>query len=120
MYLSLNGRIIPNNSYVTISDIGTSNDSALLCHTNRPASGGNSGGNWYSPVGTRVLGVYERNGVKGLVRNRAPMMVRLFKKTINASPLEGIYQCVINDFEKVEHTLNVGIYDSQSENGKSA
>ena len=82
---------------MAISDIGTSSDSALICHTNRPASGGNSGGDWYSPVGTRVLGVNERNIVRGLAKNRAPMMVRLFRRANDASPEEGIYQCVIED-----------------------
>ena len=43
MYLSLNNDISPNHSYVVISDIGSAgDDTALICHTNRPAkvSGG--------------------------------------------------------------------------------
>ena len=34
VYLSLNGDIIPNHGYVLISDIGFTDDTALLCHTN--------------------------------------------------------------------------------------
>ena len=57
MYLSLNGEIIPVNGYVLISNIGSNDESALLCHTNRLPSPGdniNSGGNWFAPNGTRV------------------------------------------------------------------
>ena len=51
VYLSLNGIVIPNNDYVDISDIGSDDDTALLCHTNQPPPPGsaNSGGNWYGP-----------------------------------------------------------------------
>ena len=40
IYLSLKDNIIPNHGYVVISDIGTDDDTALLCHTNRPADSG--------------------------------------------------------------------------------
>ena len=44
VYLSLNGEVIPNHGYVEISDIGSSDITALLCHTDRPADSiGNSG-----------------------------------------------------------------------------
>ena len=37
VYLSLNGVIIPNHGYVVMSDIGSAgDDTALICHTNRP------------------------------------------------------------------------------------
>ena len=65
VYLSLNGVIIPNYGYVTISDIGTTDDSALVCHTNCPANGTNSGGDWYGPNGNRVSGIEENNTVQG-------------------------------------------------------
>ena len=46
VYLSLNGRVIPEQGYVVMSTIGTvGDDTALLCFTNR--SPPNSGGNWY-------------------------------------------------------------------------
>ena len=55
MYLTLNGDNIPNNGYVVISDIGTSNDeTALLCNTNYLPGGATSGGNWYGPDGSVV------------------------------------------------------------------
>ena len=38
VYLSLNGDIIRNHGYVVISDIGSTDNTALLCHTNHPAT----------------------------------------------------------------------------------
>ena len=55
VYLSLNNTIIPNHGYVMISDIGSTNNDSLLCHTNKAApSDGNSGGNWFAPDGVAV------------------------------------------------------------------
>ena len=76
VYLSLNGDIIPNHGYVEIDDIGSTDDTALLCHTNRPPPTPgypNSGGNWFAPDRTRVDGT----DVPGFIRVRAPMVVRL-------------------------------------------
>ena len=117
VYLSLNDVIIPNHGYVDISDIGTTYDSALICHTNRPAGGANSGGDWYGPNGNEVdffMGV----NVPGFVANRAPMMVRL-KKYTTGFPSDGIYHCVVNDSKNISHTIYVGIYNSEPESGKS-
>ena len=59
-----------------ISVIGSSDTTALLCHTNRPASGAISGGNWLALDGTRVGGPCSHD-VARLDRNRGPMVVRL-------------------------------------------
>ena len=117
IYLSLNGAVIPNNGYIAISDLGTRNRSPLVCHTNHPASSATSGGDWYSPEGVRVSSVVERESVKGLARDRAPMIVRLFKRSSESSPMEGIYHCVVNDSRNMEQMVYVGIY--KSEHGKS-
>ena len=109
VYLSLNGDIIPNHGYVTISDIGSTDNTALLCHTNRPATdGGNSGGDWHAPDGTRAFG----NDVPGLRRNRSPMVVRLLRNTATDPPAEGIYDCVIEDNTLTLQTVYVGLYNS--------
>ena len=118
-YISLNGEIIPNHGYVAIGDIGTTNGSALICHTNRPANGGNSGGDWYGPHGNRVSGIREYITVQGLVRNRAEMIVRMFKRTSGSSPKEGLYHCVIEDSHSSEHTIYVGLYNNGSDSGES-
>ena len=111
MYISLHGVSIPNHGYVAISDIGTTDDSALICHTDRLASGRDSGGNWFGPNGNRVSGINQDSTVQGLARNRAPMIVRL-KRRPGSSPKEGIYHCVIEDSQSVEHTLYVGLYNN--------
>ena len=67
-YVSLDDRVIPNRGYVVISDIGSTDDTALICHTNRPATQNNnadSGGDWFGPDETRVDGT----AVPGFRRN---------------------------------------------------
>ena len=58
MYVSLNGEIIPNHGRVMISDIGSTDSTALTCHTNKPSGGGNSGGDWFAP---ELLGLMFRD-----------------------------------------------------------
>ena len=111
VYLSLNDKIIPNHGYILISDIGSTDDTSVICHTNRPANytyRPNSGGNWFAPDETRVNG-YD---VPGFWRNRGPMMVRLLRNTATDPPSEGIYHCVIEDDTDTEHTIHVGLYNS--------
>ena len=94
VYLSLNGKVIPNHGYVEISDIGISNDeTALLCHTNNPPPPGaaQSGGYWVAPDGTTVGGLGTTD-VPGFERNRDPMLVRL-RRTSGLTADEGIYHC---------------------------
>ena len=90
-----------------ISDIGSTNDTALLCHTNRPvlSGGSNSGGNWFAPDGD-IVGAT----VPGFARNRAPMIVRL--RSNDGTPEEGIYHCVVEDADNIPQTVYVGLYNS--------
>ena len=92
-----------------INDIGSTGDTALLCHTNHPPPPGriNSGGNWFSPNGTRVGDKYY-----GYKRNRAPMLVRLIRNSRISDPAEGIYQCRVPDNAGTLQTLFVGIYSA--------
>ena len=117
--MSLNNTIIPNNSYVAINDIGYFLPFALICHTNRPVSGTNSGGNWYSPEGERVSGYHQTITVQGLVSSRASMTVGLYRRTSSSPPPKGIYHCMIRDNVNTIHRIYVGIYDSESEAGES-
>ena len=112
VYLSLNGEVIPNHGYVEISDIGSSDTTALLCHTNRSPPPGSitSGGDWFAPDGNR-LGGPGSTDVPGFERNRDPMVVRLRRRT-SESPDEGIYICVIIDATDTLHTAYVGLYYS--------
>ena len=107
MYLSLNGDNIPNHGYVVISDIGTTDGTALLCNTNYlPDGGANSGGDWFAPDGTRVVGT----AVPGFKRNRGPGLVRLISAT--GTPTEGIYSCEVQDDTPTEQNVYVGLYNS--------
>ena len=103
---------------MVISDSGSTNDTALICHTNRPATTINvgnraythSGGEWVAPNGAAL----DPGGtaVRGFRRNRAPMMVRLLRNTATDPPSEGIYHCVVEDDTLTEQTVYVGLYNS--------
>ena len=115
VYLSLNGATIPNHGYV-ISDIGFSDNTALLYHTNHPATFDlvgrrNSGGDWFAPDGIGVGGTGSIS-VPGFRRNRDPMVVRLLRNTATDPPAEGIYHCVIEDDTLTLQTVYVGLYNS--------
>ena len=108
VYLSLNGIVIPNHGYVEISDIGSTDDSALLCHTNNPppTPSGISGGDWHAPDGTRVSGT----DVPGFTRNRGSTVGRL--KRASGTAAEGVYQCTIEDAASTPQMVYVGLYNT--------
>ena len=89
-----------------MGDIGSSDDSALLCYTNRPPPSGSphSGGDWHAPDGTRVSG----SVVPGVTVNRGSMVVRL--KRASGTPPEGIYRCTIDDAASIPQMVYVGLY----------
>ena len=109
VYISLKDEVLVHHSYVVFSDIGSNDDdTALLCHTNRPPlPGSHSGGDWFSPDETRVGSVGESD-VPGFERNRGPMLVRLRRTASNAS--NGIYMCVVQDESGINQIVFVGIY----------
>ena len=108
VYLSLDGIVIPNHGYVEISDIGSTDDSALLCHTNFPPPPGSptSGGDWWAPDGTKIPSF----DVLGFARNRAAMVVRL--KRTSGDPPGGICECTIEDATSTVQMVYVGLYNT--------
>ena len=96
-----------------ISDIGTAgDDTALLCHTNRPPPSGSfhSGGTWFRSDRSEVL---PGGSSVGFRRNRDPMVVRLFRNAVSTDPpVEGIYYCQIEDDTNMAHIVSVGLYNS--------
>ena len=114
VYLSLDGTVIPNHGYVEISGVGSTDDFALLCHTNFPPPPGSasSGGDWFAPDGTRVSGTNIPSfDVPGFARNRGPMVVRL--KRTSGDPPEGIYRCTIQDAASTfQSSVYVGLYNT--------
>ena len=108
VFFRLNGAVIPNHGYVAISDIGSTDDTALLCVTNRPPPSGSttSGGDWYAPDRTRVDGT----SVPGVTRTRGYKIVRL-RRTTGTAP-EGIYRCSVTDAASTLQTVFVGLYNT--------
>ena len=91
---------------MVIDDIGSTESTALLCHTNRPPPFGSvhSGGDWFAPDETRV----NQNDVPGFTRVRGSMVVRLTQST--GDPAQGIYRCEVNDNTETKRTVYVGLY----------
>ena len=95
-----------------ISDIGiTGDDTALLCHTNRPPPSGsdNSGGQWFRSDQTEVMFPVSSLGFR---RNRGSMVVRLYRNTATDPPVQGIYYCQILDDSNNVNIVSVGLYNS--------
>ena len=101
-----------------ISDIGSTDDTALICNTNRfanltsrPDGRIHSGGDWFAPDGNRVGD--RGDDVPGFVMDRYPMMVQLVRDIVidpPSGPSEGIYYCVVEDDTFTDRTVYVGIY----------
>ena len=101
---------------MVISDIGSTDDTALICNTNRfgdltsrPGGRLHSGGDWFAPDGARV-GDRNSRDVPGFDRARYPMKVQLHRYT--GTPSEGIYYCVVEDDTFINQTVYVGLYNS--------
>ena len=92
-------QLIPNNSCVVTDDIGFTDDTALLCHTNE-LSPSVFGGDWFAPNGIRVGGYNRLGDVPGFERNRGPHVVRLKRSSSDYTPPEGMYKCVVRDTTK--------------------
>ena len=95
-----------------MDDIGSTDDTALLCHTNQH-SRRLSEGDWLVPNGTKV-GNYAYStprDVPGFGRTRGPNVVRL-KRSSDGTPPEGMYKCVVRDTTDTNQTVYVGISSS--------
>ena len=110
MYLILNGTFIPNHGYVVISDIGSTDDTALICSTNNVTTHVQNR-DWFAPDETKV-GDLGSDDVPGFGRDRRPMMVQLYRNTATDPPSEGIYYCVVEDDTFTVPTVYVGLYNS--------
>ena len=114
--LFLHDRLVTNNSYVDIDDIGEGDEAALLCVTdlkqccrgiNTPGGVG-ALGVWLYPNGTDVL--LPGSG-DDFYRNRNRSVVRLNRRN-NAIFPTGLYCCVVPDstFTMQRVCANVGGY----------
>ena len=93
-----------------MDDIGSTDDTALLCHTNKVLPKV-IGGDWFDPDGTKVGDVNKPGGVPGVEKNRSPHVVRL-KRSSDGTPPEGTYKCVVRDTTDTNQTVYVGISNS--------
>ena len=95
-----------------MDDIGSTDDTALLCHTNEP-SHRDSEGDWFAPNGTKVGNDSDSmpRDVPGFGRTRSPHVVRL-KRSSDGTPPEGVYKCVVKDTTDINQTVYVGISSS--------
>ena len=103
VYVNLNSDVIPNHGNVLMSDVGSTDGTALLCHNNHPPP---PNGDWLSPDRFRVAGT----AVMGFTTTLGSMVVRLKRTT--GDPPEGIYQCIIADDTGTFQTVYVGLYSS--------
>ena len=116
VYLSLGGQSYPNNSEIPISVIGSTNDSALKCITDkspccRQANIGNSinlMGMWVSPEGTEIPNQSEQ---KPFFRSRGNNDGTVNLNRLNNSVAEpfGTFYCVLPDARGESQTLCVNI-----------
>ena len=107
---SLNDTTYPNNSLVTLEDIGEQ-DSALVCMTNlsaccRPPYGSASG-NWFLPDTTRVPSNNNGRLTWDIYRTREEMAVYMHRRRGGE---KGIYYCEIHDSMNVMQTIYIGVY----------
>ena len=101
MYLNFGGENLPTNGYVAISELGTTEETALVCRTNRPSIDGG----WLSPSGTMInpqssQGFYSSVGSDGILLLKG-----------SGIPVEGIYTCRAVDKSLTAQTVFVGLYD---------
>ena len=106
--VTLKGVFHPNRDLVVMSNIGSSDSSAIICYTNySDVHGSGHEGKWISPDGTTV----DSNGrVPGFTTTRGPLIVRLLRTS--GTPQQGIYQCVVRNDTAVLYTMHVGLYNS--------
>ena len=113
-YLSLNDVSIPNHSYVMFSEIGFTDETALLCNTNLvpPDDQRYSEGSWFTPNKTKVPEEDEEDeGNPGFLSSRADSVVRLKRHNTTDLSQEGIYSCEINDTNTgTTLSVYVGLY----------
>ena len=104
--LSLHGSAVANNSYVNVADIGNTDDSALLCCTDKPGCCGNRNnkqGHWYFPNGMTV----RYNNTQGFRRNRDSGVVRLKRNGMSTD--RGLFYCEVPDANDTNQTVYVHI-----------
>ena len=111
--MGFNGRLYPNNSVVSLTDIGEGND-ALFCLTDKldccvGEVDGVSAGEWYLPGQTDpVVGSDVSDGSEDFTRSRHSSAVLLNRRSSAVGPT-GLYRCVVPDRSGVDRELYIGV-----------
>ena len=110
MYLNFGGENLPTHGYVAISELGTTEDTALVCRTDQTSDEDNTEGGWFNPNGTMVE--FNANSSQGFYSSVGSDGIRLLRGS--GIPVEGIYTCRATDNSSSTQTVFVGLYN---ENG---
>ena len=113
-YISIGGVILPNDAFVELSDVESTVDDSLQCHTDLPSccSGGQGihRGDWYFPNGTRL---YFYGGIS---QSRGAQQVSLRRMNSVSDVESGIFRCDISVHSDVDistrDSVYVGIYST--------
>ncbi len=103
----------PNNSIVTITDIGVG-DNALFCLSNSSSCcrnrDGMASGEWFLPGGSSpIFSGGESSSVANFSRSRRSKAVLLNRRNDAIGP-EGLYRCDVIDATSITKSLFIGIY----------
>ena len=117
-YVSFNGTVLANHSYVNLLLVNNTESGSVQCHTDlstccRGEQGAHRG-DWFFPNGS-VLG-FSSSSDDDIVENRGPERVDLRRR--NNGSASGIYHCSIATVDNHNDNLSdrghvyVGLYDS--------
>ena len=110
----LNGQMYPNNSIVTITDIGVG-DNALFCLSESSSccrSDGMASGEWFLPgASSPINGSGELFSTANFSRSRRSSAVLLNRRNDTIRP-EGLYRCDVIDAGNITQSLYIGIVRS--------
>ena len=104
VYLQFGGMNLPTNGFVSISQLGNSPDTRLVCSTDQSGDGAAV---WQSPDGTTLSststeGFFVSDGSDGVYLLRG-----------SGIPVEGIYTCIATDSSGNTRMVFVGLYNMQ-------
>ena len=107
LFLTFNGKNIPNNLYVDISNL-TINQTALTCRTQSVncCSDGVLEGGWLDPSGAQISS--NLNSPHGFYISGSYQELRLIRGV--GTPSDGIYTCTLPDSSTQTHMVYVGLY----------
>ena len=110
VYLNFGGENLPTNGYVAISELGSTEDTALVCRTDQTncCDGDSIDGGWFDPDGTMVeLNADSSQGFYSSVGSDGIQLLRG-----SGIPVEGIYTCRATDNSSTEQPVFIGLYNA--------